>query len=387
MKKIKLRKISPDNFDSKALSEMIAYLKYLFEKEYATDTEWSETVSEIIDFFNTTQNFNLLDTIKVCSELRVEYCHIPTYLEAAILMKAFLHNENLLDGKEDSVLHKALLDSTIRGLCGYGYEETKYQLDAMRLFINAGVKEFINKYPEFCPEFTEMINGIVTFYRKSIKAGNCISDWNVDFTKEFSEIVEVFYPSSEQTLIFVYGTLLKGRSNYEAFLSPEDLIFRGEIEGFDMYELGGFPGIVHGKGIVKGEVYSVTPEQLKRINSLEGEGHLYNKELVSVEGYDGDYEDAYVYVYNQSVSDCELIPYEAQPYRNEYIWYVAYGSNMLYDRFEKYICGGYCQQNGKEYVPCDDDTMPTEWRMVDIPYNMYFSNYNMGSWENSAVSF
>lgn len=39
--------------------------------------------------------------------------------------------------------------------------------------------------------------------------------------------------------------------------------------------------------------YSVTKEQLSRINSLEGEGYQYNKKLVSVNGYDATTPEAY----------------------------------------------------------------------------------------------
>ena len=194
--------------------------------------------------------------------------------------------------------------------------------------------------------------------------------------------------NSDEEFIFVYGTLLKGRSNYNRFLAPAEPEMRGEIEGFEMYDLSAFPAIVKGEGRVKGEVYKVTPEQLARIDRLEGEGTLYKKEKVKVEGYNLFEElDAYVYVYNHKVDGLELIPYDSQPYKNEYVWYVAYGSNMCFERFATYIEGGYCERNGKEYPACADTTLPTETRMVEIHLPMYFANYNEGSWEHSAVSF
>jgi len=191
-----------------------------------------------------------------------------------------------------------------------------------------------------------------------------------------------------EAFIFVYGTLLKGQSNYERFLAPAEPEMRGEIEGFDMFELGYFPGVVKGNGRVKGEVYKVSREQLNRIDSLEGEGVLYKKEKVTVQGYClTERVEAYVYIYLGSVNGCMTIPYESQPYKNEYVWYVAYGSNMSFERFKYYLEGGYYERNGKDYLPCEDDTLPTESVGIEIPYDMYFSNYNQGSWEGSAVSF
>ena len=194
--------------------------------------------------------------------------------------------------------------------------------------------------------------------------------------------------NTNEEFIFVYGTLLKGKCNYNRFLAPAEPEMRGEIEGFEMYDLGAFPAIVKGDGRVKGEVYKVNPEQLARIDRLEGEGTLYTKEKVKVEGYHFNEEvDAYVYIYNHKVDGLDVIPYASQPYKNEYIWYVTYGSNMCFERFASYIQGGECKRNGKEYEPCADTTLPAESVAVEVFGDMYFANFNKGSWENSAVSF
>lgn len=193
----------------------------------------------------------------------------------------------------------------------------------------------------------------------------------------------------DEFFVFVYGTLLKERSNYKHFLAPADPVIRGEIEGFKMYDLGSFPGVVKGEGKVKGEVYRVTKEQLERIDRLEGEGSLYTKEEVLVKGYLDDVREliAYVYIYNHSVENFPEIPYDAQPYKNPYVWYVAYGSNMSEERLACYIEGEYYNRNGREYRPCADETLPTESVALEMFGNMYFANYNQGAWENSAVSF
>lgn len=199
--------------------------------------------------------------------------------------------------------------------------------------------------------------------------------------------VDLTIDESKEVYIFVYGTLLKGQSNYERYLAPLEPVMRGTIEGFNMFDLGAFPAVIYGDDIVKGEIYKVSWNMLDRIDRLEGEGVLYKKEKVKVKSYEYDEVEAYVYLYLQSVSGCPMIPSEAQPYKNEYVWYVAYGSNMCYERFATYIEGGYYERNGKEYTACADTTLPTETRKVEIHLPMYFANYNMGSWENSAVSF
>ena len=49
----------------------------------------------------------------------------------------------------------------------------------------------------------------------------------------------------------------------------------GVIDGYQMYDLGSYPGVVEGKGIVQGEVYQITGETEKRLDDLENEGNLY----------------------------------------------------------------------------------------------------------------
>ena len=97
------------------------------------------------------------------------------------------------------------------------------------------------------------------------------------------------------------------------------------------------------------------------------------------------YGDAYAYVYNLSVDGCERIPYEMQPYNN-LVYYVAYGSNILEERFLNYIQGGICRYNGKKYSPCHNSHKPIKSIPYEIPYNIYFSK-NSPSWNGSPVCF
>lgn len=58
----------------------------------------------------------------------------------------------------------------------------------------------------------------------------------------------------------------------------------------------------------------------------------------------------------------------------EYVWYVAYGSNINKERFMKYICD------------CTDKTEPVAERQYNIPYNMYFAGASK-RWEEKGVAF
>ena len=110
----------------------------------------------------------------------------------------------------------------------------------------------------------------------------------------------------KEIYVFVYGTLMKNQRNH-GYLEEAIYIGDGVIDGYQMYDLGRYPGIVEGEGTVLGEVYQVTEEIEKRLDYLEEEGTLYLKKPEMVLLDDGQTVLAMVYVYNKSVSGCEKI--------------------------------------------------------------------------------
>jgi gamma-glutamylcyclotransferase (GGCT)/AIG2-like uncharacterized protein YtfP len=88
----------------------------------------------------------------------------------------------------------------------------------------------------------------------------------------------------EHAHVFVYGTLKRRGSNH-AFLV--DQTYLGEartIAGYRLFNLGDYPGMVpfpSDTAGVTGEVWSVTPAALARLDALEGlaEG-LYRREPI-----------------------------------------------------------------------------------------------------------
>lgn len=381
---IKLNRQNHENPDFRLLDRELDELKtFLKQPVCEKDPEWCESFTEILNFQAEDGSFNLLDSYDIESDCRVDLCHMPTYLCSAIIMKAFLHKPELLCGRESKILKSALHMCCARNLHGHGYDAMSGQLAALDIFISVGVRDFILKYPSLCPEFTGMILRISGEYKGYIQSGKFIFGFGSDYEAEIRRIDRILNINP----VFVYGTLLKGQRNYEYCLSPMEPALKGEIEGFDMYDLGAFPGIVPGSGKVKGEVYAVDGGQLKEIDSLEGEGTLYIKEFVDVKTSDGITVKAAVYIYNCSVDFCDLIPYENQPYGSaKNVWYVSYGSNMLKERFDCYIKGGKCRFNGRKYRGCTNKEESKKSVSLTLPYNMYYGN-NSGSWHDSAVSF
>lgn len=411
MKSTHLIRLDHNKPNFQTLDQSIHFLEATLDK---TPDISVDDFEELIHFQDTDGSFKLLDSYDVISDARVDFCHVPTYLATAIIMKAYLNDSKCLSGKEQTILVPALTMCCARGLCGHGYDAMSGQIAAMRIFLRARVQDFIRKYPAMCPKFTMMINSIVDEYRSYIAEGTSAFDFegwktprfsnsacrrNADVSnqrfetrrhenceQDFREIVSQF---PEEYYIFVYGTLLKGQRNYTHYLAPNEPCASAVLNGYHMFDIGSYPGIVPGKGNVKGEIYRINARQLSAIDRLEVEGDLYIRTPVTVTIDDDTNLHVNAYIYNRNVEGLSEIPYDEQPYEKaEKVWYVSYGSNLLEERLAYYIKGGTCPYNGRHYPACSDPTMPEESASVMIPYNMYYSNSKKSkSWKNSSVCF
>ena len=197
--------------------------------------------------------------------------------------------------------------------------------------------------------------------------------------------------------LFVYGTLMRGQGNHAMYMWDSQFVAGGKVTGFDMYDVGHFPAAVPGKGTIKGELYLTNTSTIRMLNILEGEGTLYRSRKVNVFTETGEEVSAIFYEFVRNTAGMELIPEECQPYtadwkeampmtkKNDYVWYVSYGSNMLMDRFMCYIKGG-SYKGSRGHAPCSNTARPKAVRNFEIPYDMYYGNTSY-SWEGGGVSF
>ncbi len=111
--------------------------------------------------------------------------------------------------------------------------------------------------------------------------------------------------TKEKSYLFVYGTLKRGESAHY-FLAEEKFIGPAELEGYEMYDLGEYPGIVKGKGKVYGELYAVSYETLKKLDEFEENGLFYLRKKEKIKVKDKVYE-AWVYEYIETLKNAKKI--------------------------------------------------------------------------------
>ena len=126
------------------------------------------------------------------ADARCEYVYLPTYLMVLSMAAAVNRYPGLMDlsGIRDT-LSRGLNACAGRGLSGPGFESMSHLLKNVRLFIRAGIRQFLKAHPETNPKFAEMLEGIITGIRTEYESGRHIFDFDQDFREEQRETLEV----------------------------------------------------------------------------------------------------------------------------------------------------------------------------------------------------
>ncbi len=91
---------------------------------------------------------------------------------------------------------------------------------------------------------------------------------------------------TRDSFVFVYGSLLSGLGNHGR-LDDAELIGEGQADGsFEVRDFRGFPGayrceLAIGEPLV-GELYRASPDVMRGLDALEGNGSFYERERAQV---------------------------------------------------------------------------------------------------------
>ena len=106
--------------------------------------------------------------------------------------------------------------------------------------------------------------------------------------------------------IVVYGLLRRGQSMAPLLRGRAAFLGRASIEGFEMVDLGSYPGVVPGSGAIVGEVYEFEGrrllDQLDRAEGVFEDPPLYRRVEVEALG-----APAWLYVYARDASGLRRI--------------------------------------------------------------------------------
>ncbi len=117
--------------------------------------------------------------------------------------------------------------------------------------------------------------------------------------------------------LFVYGTLMTGKVNYQRFLEGQEFLGSAILNGYALYNLGWYPGAIKSDNCedkVKGEVFRIDDNALRQLDYLEDNGGLYIRKFEKVHLNDGLTLEAYVYEYQKAVREEDKVDYLNQPW-------------------------------------------------------------------------
>lgn len=90
---------------------------------------------------------------------------------------------------------------------------------------------------------------------------------------------------TQQTKVFVYGSLRQGYGNHRLLEGSTFLGQRTTQPLFTMVNLGAFPAVLpDGDTPIVGELYEVDADTFDRLDWLEGYPNFYDRMLVDIEG-------------------------------------------------------------------------------------------------------
>ena len=81
--------------------------------------------------------------------------------------------------------------------------------------------------------------------------------------------------------LFVYGTLMAGESNHW-WLKGAEFLGSDELEDAQLFNLGAYPMLLHGDGMVVGELYQISLQTVQLLDQLEGHPDYFQRNWVTL---------------------------------------------------------------------------------------------------------
>ena len=235
------------------------------------------------------------------SDIRVEYYYWPTYLAAALSIKAcllypgILENVSLPEGESArEILCTVLLGCTGRGFRGHGFDDVRGLVEVTEFFVDHGARDFIETCGCPSPEFTECFTQALLFLLHGVMSGKVAGAWGDDYTDRAYDILEkakMFTPKEEEPvqeerLYLAYGSNLN-IAQMQHRCPDAHVVGTAELPGcrlmFKGSRSGNYLTIERAEGYtVPVAVWAVSERDERNLDRYEGFPTFYYKKELSV---------------------------------------------------------------------------------------------------------
>lgn len=308
-----LIRLKVDQPDFEELEKMKKVMWNLLE-----DGEKSQlSIEELQAFQDKDGSFKLFESYRIPSDARVDFCFVPTYIGAAVLMKAYLSGAS--DRSES--LERALQASVRFGFSGHGYNAERESIDALNIFMEGGLRCFLETELSICPEFHRMIHSILFSYRSRLYH-NCTKGlWGEDYRQDWQNMVQKL--SVRCRYYAAYGSNMDGGQMLDRCVGAKR-IGKAYIKDWKL-TIPFYANIEPAKGKKTPVLlYEINESDEKSLDSCEGYPSCYEKSEVLVNIGDSSREDpklvsAMVFVMTKEYKVSNRVP------RNGYIEQIKNG--------------------------------------------------------------
>jgi len=257
----------------------------------------TKLVYELLQLQKEDGSFRVIDNNRCDSDIRVAYIYYPTYYATAALVYAAT-----FDGINETMknaLKKGLTVACERHLSGHGFEATKQQLEALSIYKKANLYEFLQLRRDDYSEFYNTIKDIIDNYRTRLSQNRTVSDWSVDYRKQFETEVSDYDLNMVKNVWYAsYGSNICLERFMEYInrctdkTAPTDVMpitfnhniyFSGESRTWERKGTAFLDDSCSGMAL--GRMYLITSEQFAQIQYYEGAKYSKKLQLGSKDGY------------------------------------------------------------------------------------------------------
>ena len=199
----RFRRFPTDKPDFEEFKRTLKNLQDAVENPALTDFDY---LAELAAFQDNEGFFGVVDSSRLESDCRVAYRYMPTYMATAIFMRAYLAAADAELAQEyRTILEKALLACMERDLLGHGYDAEAGLIEALKIFAQCGLREFLAESPDICPNFHLLIWSFLDDKAEVLRrGGKIIADWDADYTEDWKAFIANLKPRNR--LYLAYGS-------------------------------------------------------------------------------------------------------------------------------------------------------------------------------------
>jgi hypothetical protein len=125
-------------------------------------------------------------------DARVDFVFVPTYIAVATLTRVLLEHPELAKSIPalPQALRRGMIFATHRRLEGHGYDGTRGMIEALSIFAEGRVVEFLSENADFCPKLLSLLRSLKQNLVSRLSAGEIHGVWGENYAEDFLSVLE-----------------------------------------------------------------------------------------------------------------------------------------------------------------------------------------------------